>query len=55
MHQVDLRNKDAFFKDNYAKAYAHDPNSDGKVPVLIHGDRIITESDLLAWYVAETF
>jgi glutathione S-transferase len=25
------------------------------VPILIHGERIITESDLISWYVGETF
>ena len=27
----------------------------GKVPVLIHGDRIMAESEMISWYLAEEF
>lgn len=34
--KVSLGEKGDFFRDNYSRAYGRDPNSDGKVPVLIH-------------------
>lgn len=48
-------NKEAWFKEAYANAFGRDPNADGKVPIIIHGDKTITESDLISWYLAETF
>jgi hypothetical protein len=50
-----LTKKPAEFTQIYRKAYGNDPKSDGKVPILIHGDKIFAESDLISWYVAEEF
>lgn len=55
LKEVSLKNKEPFFTETYRKAYAHDPSSDGKVPILLHNDKILTESDLISWYLAETF
>jgi len=55
LREVSLKNKEPYFTETYHKAYAHDPSSDGKVPILIHGDNILAESDLISWYLAETF
>lgn len=50
--EVSLTKKEAWFTEIYKKAFGSDPNSDGKVPVIIHGDNILTESDLISWYIA---
>jgi len=55
LREVSLKDKEPYFTETYHKAYAHDPSSDGKVPILIHGDHILAESDLISWYLAETF
>lgn len=55
LREVSLTEKEPHFTEIYHKAYAHDPSSNGKVPVLIHGDHVLAESDLISWYVAETF
>jgi glutathione S-transferase len=47
--------KTPFLKEAYARAVGRDPKSEGKVPVLIHGNRYITESELVCWYLAESF
>lgn len=52
---MSLKNKEPFFTETYLKAFGHDPLSNGKVPILIEGDRILTESDLISWYVAENY
>jgi glutathione S-transferase len=44
--------KTKFFSEAYGRALGGDPSSNGKVPVLIHGDRYITESQLVCWYMA---
>jgi glutathione S-transferase len=53
--RIDLKDKSQEFKDIYSKAYARDPDNAGKVPVLIHGDLILAESDLISWFVAEEY
>ena len=53
--KFNLKEKDAFFKETYTKAYPRNPNKDGLVPTLIHGDNIVCESDLVSWYIAESF
>ena len=53
--EVSLTQKESWFTETYKKAFGNDPSSDGKVPVIIHGDNILTESDLISWYIAETF
>lgn len=53
--EVSLQNKSQYFTETYHKALGHDPSSNGKVPILIDGDKIITESDVIAWYVAEKY
>jgi glutathione S-transferase len=53
--EASLTDKEAWFTEAYLKAYGHDSSSNGKVPILIHGDTVITESDLISWYVAESF
>jgi glutathione S-transferase len=55
LREVSLKNKEPYFTEIYHKAYAHDPSSDGKVPILIHGNNILAESDLVSWYISETF
>lgn len=40
--EVNLVEKEAWFTETYRRAYAHDPTSDGKVPVLIHNDQVLT-------------
>ena len=52
---MSLKNKEQFFTETYQKAFGADKNSDGKVPVLIDGEDIFCESDLIAWHIAEKF
>jgi glutathione S-transferase len=52
---IDIKDKSQEFKDIYSKAYARNPESSGKVPVLIHGDLILAESDLISWFIAEEY
>ena len=40
--ECSLKNKQSFFTEAYGKALGHDPNSNGKVPVLRHGDQYLT-------------
>ena len=53
LKEVSLTNKDAQFTETYKKAFGHDPTSDGKVPILLDGDKTLTESDLISWYLSE--
>lgn len=39
----------------YSKSLGRDPNSPGKVPILIHHERYLAESQIVCWYLAETF
>ena len=39
----------------YRKSLGHDPNSTGKVPILVDGESIITESDITSLYLAEKY
>jgi hypothetical protein len=41
---VSLGEKGEFFEQTYRKALGNDPKSDGKVPILIHGQHCLTES-----------
>lgn len=50
--RINLKDKSQEFTKIYSKAYGRDPSSNGKVPVLIHGERILTESDLICWYLS---
>ena len=47
--RIDLKDKSEEFKEIYSKAFARDLNSNGAVPVLIYGDDIFAESDLISW------
>ena len=47
--------KSELFTSAYSRSIARDPTSNGKVPVLIHGPHYITESELVCWYLAESF
>lgn len=47
--------KTQFFHSTYAKSLGRDPKSLGKVPILIHKDKCIAESELVCWYMAEEF
>lgn len=42
--KVSLGEKGDFFRGLYSKAAGRDPKSDGKVPILVHGDMVLTES-----------
>ena len=42
LKEVSLTQKEPQFTEIYKKAFGNDPNSTGKVPVLIHGDNILT-------------
>lgn len=53
--EVDLGNKSEEFKAVYRKALFADPYSDGKVPTIEHKDIVMTESEPIVWYIAETF
>ena len=53
--EIDLYGKTPEFTEAYKKSAFSDPTSDGKVPILQHGDLIFAESDLISWYVAEAF
>lgn len=55
VREVSLKQKEPFFTETYHKAYGHDPKSDGKVPILVDGDNVYCESDLISWYIAEKF
>ena len=45
--------KTPFFRDAYSKSLGRDPNANGgKVPVLIHKDNFLAESELVCWYLA---
>lgn len=52
---MSLQNKEPYFTETYHKAFGHDPSSNGKVPILIDGDKTLTESDLISWYLAENY
>lgn len=55
IQEVSLTDKEPFFTETYLRAFAHDPTSNGKVPILVEGDRILTESDLICWYLSEKY
>lgn len=42
LKEASIIKKESWFTETYKKAFGHDPSSDGKVPVLIHGDNILT-------------
>lgn len=50
--EVFLSNKSQEFTEVYGKALGHDPASTGRVPVIVDGDKILTESEVIAWYIA---
>lgn len=52
---MDLTSKTPELTKVYQQALFRDTKSDGKVPTLQHGNTILTESDLVSWYLAETF
>lgn len=47
--------KTKFFMDAYSRSLGRDVSSQGKVPVLIHKGKYMAESELVCWYMAETF
>lgn len=49
--RCDLREKQDFFKENYAKSLGADPKSDGKVPIICDNGKYLTESFIIARYV----
>lgn len=53
--KVSLGEKGSYFKETYQRAYGRDPGSDGKVPILVHNERVLTESEPVCWYLAEQF
>jgi glutathione S-transferase len=53
--KVSLSGQDEVLNSTYKKALGKDPKSKGKVPVLIHGDRVLAESEPVCWYLAEVF
>lgn len=55
LREVSLKNKEPYFTETYRKSFPSDPTSDGKVPILIDGENIICESDLVSWYLAEKY
>eukprot|EP01137_Pigoraptor_chileana_P013356 Opistho-2@66772 len=53
--ETPLTDKPAWFTEIYGKALGSDPTSDGKVPVLQDDDFILTESAVVAEYLAEKY
>ncbi|ETO25037.1 hypothetical protein RFI_12109 [Reticulomyxa filosa] len=47
----DLNDKQEFFTKAYAKALGHDPSSNGKVPILDHNGKFLTESLAIVRYL----
>ena len=55
LKEVDLYKKEPYFTQMYQKSLGHDPKSTGKVPILVDGENIITESDITSLYLAEKY
>lgn len=55
VREVSLKEKEEFFRNTYREGYASDKNSDGKVPILIDGDLILCESDLIIEYIEKKY
>lgn len=55
IREENLSDKSQEFKAVYKKSHFADPYSDGKVPTLQHKDVILTQSEPVSWYIAETF
>jgi glutathione S-transferase len=51
--EASLKEKPAWFTDVYRSAIGHDATSDGKVPVLVDGDFVLSESAVVATYVVD--
>ena len=51
--RIDLKNKSKEYTEIYSRAIGRDPESDGKVPTIVHGDQTITESEIVCWYLEE--
>ena len=49
--KVNHRKKEKVFTDIYSEALGRDPSSKGKVPIIMHANKIIAESDLICWYL----
>jgi glutathione S-transferase len=41
LKEVSLKDKEEYFKETYKKSFPNDPNSDGKVPILIDGETVL--------------
>lgn len=55
LKEISLTNMQPSYTETYHKAFAHDPSSEGKVPVLIDDNHTLAESDLISWYLAEKY
>ena len=53
--EVDLFAKDAFFTETYKAALNFDGESNPKVPILIDGNVILNESELICYYIIDKF
>ena len=47
--------KEDFFKEAYSKALGHDENNVGKVPIIFHNGKYITESSIVARYLDQVY
>jgi len=51
----DLKDKQDFFKEAYAKALGHAEDNAGKVPIILHKGKYIAESSIVARYLDYVF
>lgn len=55
LKETSLTDKPAWFSETYAKAVGADPASNGKVPVLVDGDFVLTESAVVSEYLINKY
>lgn len=55
LKETSLTDKPTWFSELYATAVGAEPTSNGKVPILVHGDLVLAESAVVAQYLVDTF
>ena len=55
LRQVKFREREPYFVEMYQKAIGRDPNVAAKAPILIDGELVLAESDLVAYYLDDQY